>query len=88
MNKAELVKAVADSAELSQTEAGRAVDAVIDVITNALKKGDSVAIAGFGTFAAKHRKAREGRNPRTGETVKIPAKTSGAFKAGSRLKDL
>jgi DNA-binding protein HU-beta len=88
MNKAELVKAVADSAELSQTEAGRAVDAVIDVITNSLKKGDSVAIAGFGTFAAKHRKARDGRNPRTGETVKIPAKTSGAFKAGSRLKDL
>ncbi len=88
MNKAELVKAVADQADISQAEAGRAVDAMVDVVTGALKKGDSVAIAGFGTFAAKHRKAREGRNPRTGETVQIPAKTSGAFKAGSKLKDL
>lgn len=88
MNKAELVRAVADSADLSQADAGRAVDAVIDVVTGALKKGDSVAIAGFGTFAVKDRKAREGRNPRTGETVKIPAKKSGAFKAGSKLKDL
>jgi len=88
MNKAELVRAVADSAELSQADAGRAVDAVIEVVSKQLKKGDSVAIAGFGTFAVKSRKAREGRNPRTGETVQIPAKKSGAFKAGSKLKDL
>ena len=88
MNKAELVKAVADSADLSQADAGRAVDAVLETVTKQLKRGDSVAIAGFGTFSVKSRKAREGRNPRTGETVKIPAKKSGAFKAGSKLKDL
>ncbi|MBA4802104.1 MULTISPECIES: HU family DNA-binding protein [Euryhalocaulis] len=88
MNKSELVKAVADQADLTQADAGRAVDAFVDTVTGALKKREQVAIAGFGTFVAKDRKAREGRNPRTGETVKIPAKTSGAFKAGSTLKDL
>lgn len=88
MNKSELVKAVADKADLTQADAGRAVDAFIDTVTGSLKKREQVAIAGFGTFMAKERKAREGRNPRTGDKVKIPAKTSGAFKAGSSLKDL
>ena len=88
MNKSELVKAIADQADLTQADAGRALDAFIDTVTGSLKKRESVAIAGFGTFAAKERKAREGRNPRTGEKVQIAAKTSGAFKAGSTLKDL
>jgi len=88
MNKSELVKAIADKSDLTQADAGRALDAFIDTITGSLKKREQVAIAGFGTFVAKDRKAREGRNPRTGETVKIPAKTSGGFKPGSTLKDL
>lgn len=88
MNKTELVKAVASHTGMTQADAGKALDATLDTITAALKKNDQVAIAGFGTFVAKHRKARDGRNPRTGETVKIAAKTSAAFKPASALKDL
>lgn len=88
MNKGELTKAVADSTGTSQAEAGRAVDAVFDSIADAVKKRDSVAIAGFGTFVAKTRGAREGRNPATGEKIKIAEKTSAAFKPASALKDI
>lgn len=88
MNKGELTKAVADQTELSQSEASRAVDAVINTISGALKKREQVAIAGFGTFVAKTRSARDGRNPATGETIKIKEKTSAAFKPASVLKDI
>ncbi|MCG8443169.1 MAG: HU family DNA-binding protein [Caulobacterales bacterium] len=88
MNKSELVKAIAGETGLTQADAGRAVDATVSVIEKALKKGDSVAITGFGTFAPKERKAREGRNPRTGEKVKIAAKTSATWKPSAALKEL
>ena len=87
MNKGDFVSAVAESAELTKADAGRAVEAVIEVITKALKKGDSVALVGFGTFLARKRAARTGRNPRTGATIKIKASKVPAFKAGKALKD-
>ena len=87
MNKSDFVIAVADSAELSKTDAGRAVDAVISVIKKALKKGDSVTLVGFGTFQVRKRAARTGRNPRTGATLKIKASKVPGFKAGKALKD-
>jgi DNA-binding protein HU-beta len=87
MNKAELVDAVAASADLSKADAGRAVDAMVGAITKALKKGDQVAVVGFGTFSVKHRSARSGRNPQTGETIKISASNVPGFKAGKALKD-
>ena len=87
MNKTELIDAVADEAEVSKAEAGRAVDAVISSITKALKKGDSVTLVGFGTFEVRSRAARQGRNPKTGETINIPAAKVPGFKAGKGLKD-
>ena len=87
MNKAEMINAVSDTAEVSKADAGRAVDAVIDVITKALKKGDTVTLVGFGTFSVRKRAARQGRNPQTGETIKIKASKNPAFKAGKALKD-
>ena len=87
MNKADLIDAVADSADLSKADATRAVDAVLDSITSALKQGNSVSLVGFGTFSVKHRAARTGRNPRTGEEMKIPASNQPKFKAGKGLKD-
>ena len=87
MNKAELISDVSDAAEVSKADAGRAVDAVIDVITKALKKGDTVTLVGFGTFSVRKRAARQGRNPQTGETIKIKASKNPAFKAGKALKD-
>jgi DNA-binding protein HU-beta len=87
MNKAELIDAVAGSANLSKADAGRAVDAVVDAIAKSLKKGQQVAVVGFGTFSVKHRAARAGRNPRTGETIKIAASNVPGFKAGKALKD-
>ena len=87
MNKAEFVEAVADTAELSKADAGRAVDAMIAAITRTLKKGDSVTLVGFGTFDVRKRGARTGRNPRTGEEIKIKASLYPAFKAGKALKD-
>ena len=87
MNKAELIEAVADSADLSKAAAGRALDAAIDVIKNALKKGDTVTLVGFGTFSVRKRAARTGRNPRTGEAIKIKASKVPGFKAGKALKD-
>ncbi len=87
MNKSELVDAVADSADLSKASAARAVDAVVEAITATLKKGDTVALLGFGTFLVRDRAARSGRNPRTGETIQIKASKVPAFKAGKALKD-
>jgi DNA-binding protein HU-beta len=87
MNKAELIEAVAGSASLSKADAGRAVDAVVDAIAGALKKGQQVSVVGFGTFSVKHRAARSGRNPRTGETISIAASNVPGFKAGKALKD-
>jgi len=87
MNKGELIDAVAGSADLSKADAARAVDAVFNSITGSLKQGDSVAMAGFGTFSVKKRAARNGRNPRTGETIFIPASNVPGFKAGKALKD-
>ena len=87
MKKVELVEAVAQSAGLTKTDATKAIDATFAAITDALKKGDRVPVVGFGTFAVTKRAAREGRNPRTGETVKIAARKAVTFKAGSALKD-
>ncbi len=87
MNKSEFIDAVADSAELSKADAGRAVDAMVTAITRALKKGDTVTLVGFGTFSARKRAARTGRNPRTGEEIKIKASMNPAFKPGKALKD-
>ncbi len=87
MNKTELIDAVADEAEMSKAEAGRAVDAVISAITKTLKKGDTVTLVGFGTFQVRKRAARTGRNPKTGDTIKIKASKNPAFKAGKALKD-
>ncbi len=87
MNKAELIDAVADSADLSKAAAGRALDSAIGAITKALKKGDTVTLVGFGTFSVRKRAARTGRNPRTGEAIKIKASKVPGFKAGKALKD-
>ena len=87
MKKVELVEAVAETAGLTKADATRAIDATLDAIKGALAKGDIVPLVGFGTFATSKRAAREGRNPRTGETVKIAARTAVTFKAGSALKD-
>lgn len=87
MNKNEFIDRVADMADMSKADATRAVEAVFDAITEALKKGDDVRLVGFGTFAKTERKAREGRNPRTGETIQIPASFQPKFSAGKGLKD-
>jgi DNA-binding protein HU-beta len=87
VNKSELVDAIADSADLSKASAGRALDAAIDAVTSALKKGDAVSLVGFGTFSVKQRAARTGRNPQTGAEIKIAAATVPSFKAGKALKD-
>ncbi len=87
MNKTDLIDNVAGSTELSKADAARAVDAVIDAITQALKSGDTVTLVGFGTFQVRTRAARSGRNPKTGETIKIAASNNPAFKAGKALKD-
>jgi len=87
MNKAELIDAVADSADISKAAAGRAIDGALATITNALKRGDSVTLVGFGTFAVRNRQARTGRNPRTGEEINIRASKVPGFKAGKALKD-
>ena len=87
MNKAELIDVVADSADVSKAAAGRALDSVIAAITKALKKGDTVTLVGFGTFSVRKRSARIGRNPRTGEAIKIKASKAPGFKPGKALKD-
>jgi len=87
VNKSELIDAIAAAADLPKASAGRALDAVIDGITDSLKKGDPVALVGFGTFAVKQRAARAGRNPQTGATIQIAAANVPGFKAGKALKD-
>jgi DNA-binding protein HU-beta len=87
MNKGELIESVAASAGLSKADAGRAVDAVVDSIAGALSGGNQVSMVGFGTFTVKHRAARQGRNPRTGETIQIKASNVPGFKAGKALKE-
>ena len=87
MNKNELVAKVADQSGLSKKDAEKALAAVIDTITAALVAGDKVQLVGFGTFETKQREARTGRNPRSGETIEIPAASLPAFKAGKSLKD-
>ncbi len=87
MNKAELIAAVAAKADVSQKEAGVVVAAVLDEIKDALKKGDKVQLVGFGSFEVRAKAARTGKNPRTGETINIPASKAPAFKAGKAFKD-
>ncbi len=87
MNKTDLINAVADQAEVSKKDAGKAVDAFVAAVTDALKKGEKVQLVGFGTFEVRERAAREGRNPQTGETIQIKAAKVPAFKAGKALKD-
>ena len=87
MNKAELIEAVSDAADLSKSDATKAVDGVVDAITNSLKNGDQVTLVGFGSFLVRDRAARTGRNPRTGEAIEIAAAKVPGFKAGKALKD-
>ena len=87
MNRNDLVDAVAERTGLAKSDAARAVEAVLGTVTETLQKGDAVVIAGFGTFAVKTRAARTGRNPRTGESIAIPASRVSSFKAGKALKD-
>lgn len=87
MNKGDLISAVADASGVTKAQAGDAVDAVFSNIEKALKSGDKAAFVGFGTFSTSRRAARDGRNPRTGETIKIAAKTLVKFKAGKALSD-
>lgn len=86
MNKQDLVAKVAQKADISKQKAAEAVDAVIDTIKGSLKKGDDVRLVGFGTFSVAKRAATTGRNPRTGEPIKIPASKQPKFKAGKELK--
>jgi DNA-binding protein HU-beta len=85
MNKAELVDAIAANANLSKADAKRALDAFVEVSTGALKSGDRISLVGFGSFSVSNRQERNGRNPKTGEVIKIAAKKSIRFKAGAEL---
>jgi DNA-binding protein HU-beta len=87
VNKSDLVDAIAKSAELSKASAARALDATVDTIKKSLKKGDTVSLVGFGTFKVGKRAARNGRNPRTGATIKIKAAKVPKFSAGKGLKE-
>jgi DNA-binding protein HU-beta len=87
MNKGDLVNAVAEKANLSRGDAGKALDAALDTITDALKSGEEVKIVGFGSFVVANRAAGEARNPRTGEKVSVPASKSPKFRAGAGLQD-
>ena len=87
MNKADFVTAVSDASGLTKVDAAKAVEGIIKVVEKALKKGDTISLVGFGTFAVRKRAARTGRNPRTGATIKIKASKIPAFKAGKALKE-
>jgi DNA-binding protein HU-beta len=87
VNKSDLIDAIAKSSDISKAAAGRALDATVDTIKKALKKGDTVSLVGFGTFKVGKRAARNGRNPRTGATIKIKAAKVPKFSAGKGLKD-
>lgn len=87
MNKSELIEAIATAAELSKADAERALDGLVKVVKKTLKSGDTISLVGFGTFSVRKRAARTGRNPRTGDTIKIKASKVPGFKAGKGLKD-
>ncbi|WP_083023530.1 HU family DNA-binding protein [Vreelandella lionensis] len=87
MNKSELIEAIAASADIPKAAATRALDAMVESATDSLKKGESVSLVGFGTFAIKERAARTGRNPQTGQPIEISAAKVPSFKAGKALKD-
>lgn len=87
MNKAELVAAIAEKTELSRKDSEKALKAFIDVVAEELKKGEKIQLVGFGTFEVANRAAREGRNPKSGEVMSIPASKAPKFKAGKALKD-
>ena len=87
MNKAELIAAMAEKAELSKKDSEKALKAFVDVVTEELVKGEKIQLVGFGTFEVSERPAREGRNPQTGETMEIKASKAPKFKAGKALKD-
>ncbi|MDF0606442.1 HU family DNA-binding protein [Neisseriaceae bacterium TC5R-5] len=87
MNKSELIDAIAAEADISKAAAGKALDGMVAAVTDALKQGDTVTLVGFGTFYVGERAERSGRNPKTGETIKIPAARSPKFRAGKALKD-
>jgi len=86
MTKAELIEKVAKEAKITKAAAGKSIDAIVDGISKALKKGDRVSLIGFGTFSVSKRKARTGRNPQTGKPIKIAARKVARFKAGSALR--
>lgn len=87
MNKSDLVDVIVESAGIPKNIAGKTLDKILESITHALKKGEDVALIGFGTFKVNERKARTGRNPKTGEVLQIPASKVAAFKVGKGLKD-
>ena len=88
MNKTDLVKAIAEKTDSTKKAAEEALNAFVEVVSKELKKGGKVQLVGFGTFETRKRAARKGRNPQTGEEIKIPATTAPAFKAGKALKDV
>jgi DNA-binding protein HU-beta len=87
MTKAELIDKIASGAGITKADAGRVIDAILDAVKNTLKKGNKVTLVGFGTFSVSKRKARKGRNPQTGATIKIAARKVPKFTAGKTLKD-
>ena len=87
MNKAELVEALATATSQTKADAERSLDAFIDIVSTNIKKGDGVKLVGFGTFTTSDRKARVGRNPQTGEEIKIPARKIPVFRPGKELKE-
>lgn len=87
MNKNDLIANVAEAADFSKADAAKAVDSVLNAITDSLTTGDEVRLVGFGTFSVSQRAATQGRNPRTGETIQIPASKQPKFKAGKALKE-
>jgi DNA-binding protein HU-beta len=87
MNKAELIAQISDEAGITKTQANTALDSFVDAVTKTLKKGDKVTLVGFGTFSVSKRQARNGRNPQTGEVIKIKARRVARFKAGKELAE-
>jgi DNA-binding protein HU-beta len=85
MNKADLVNSLSEQTGLTKTKSNEVVDVIVSTITETLSKGEKVTLVGFGTFTTSKKEARKGRNPKTGETLEIPAKTVAKFKAGSEL---
>lgn len=88
MNKVDFVNAISEKADCTKKDAAKYLDTIVDVITETLGKGEKISLVGFGTFEVVDRDARIGRNPKTGETIEIPASKSPKFKAGSKLKEI